>query len=130
MTSKGGPWGATVGPGGASAAATVNPYHHQGPNPFHQGAAPGTNSDWWHSSSSHSLVLIHYNFFFVSSPKGWTNLTDDSGFFFEFQVEVDPLHISRHPSEELGAASRRLINTTTGRIPNCPIWPPSDRLWD
>ncbi|XP_046458408.1 uncharacterized RNA-binding protein C660.15-like isoform X2 [Daphnia pulex] len=50
MTSKGGPWGATVGPGGASAAATVNPYHHQGPNPFHQGAAPGTNSDWWHSS--------------------------------------------------------------------------------
>jgi hypothetical protein len=64
MTSKGGPWGATVGPGGASAAATVNPYHHQGPNPFHQGAAPGTNSDWWHSSSSHSLVLIQFIFFF------------------------------------------------------------------
>ncbi|XP_032782789.1 uncharacterized RNA-binding protein C660.15 isoform X2 [Daphnia magna] len=50
MTSKGGPWGAAGGPGGASAGATANPYHHQGPNPFHQGAAPGTNSDWWHSS--------------------------------------------------------------------------------
>lgn len=53
MTSKGGPWGAAGGPGGASAGATANPYHHQGPNPFHQGAAPGTNSDWWHSSSFH-----------------------------------------------------------------------------
>jgi hypothetical protein len=63
MTSKGGPWGAAVGPGGASAAATVNPYHHQGPNPFHQGAAPGTNSDWWHSSSLHSLVLLIYYHF-------------------------------------------------------------------
>jgi len=51
MTSKGGPWGGAGGPVGASTGGpAANPYHHQGPNPFHQGAAPGTNSDWWHSS--------------------------------------------------------------------------------
>ena len=63
MSSKGGPWTGAGGPGGlagasagaaaAAAAAAANAYHphHQGgPNPFHQGAAPGTNSDWWHSS--------------------------------------------------------------------------------
>lgn len=59
MNSKGGPWTGAGGLAGASASAAAaavaaaNPYHphHQGgPNPFHQGAAPGTNSDWWHTS--------------------------------------------------------------------------------
>ena len=47
MGSKGGPWGAGAGgpPGGPSAGASANhPYHHQGPNPFHQAGAPGNHT--------------------------------------------------------------------------------------
>lgn len=108
MTSKGGPWGAAGGPGGASAGATANPYHHQGPNPFHQGAAPGTNSDWWHSSSF-TLVILQFK---IDYP-----FTGDYLFLNHFQVEEARHLINRHQSEELGVASRHLTNTATDHTP-------------
>jgi hypothetical protein len=76
----------------------------------------------------HILLFLFDSFFFFFFKKIEQLLP--MLLFVQFQVEVDRLPISHHPLEELGAASRRLINTTIGRIPNCPIWPLSDHLWD
>ena len=60
MTSKGGPWGGGAGgpPGGASAGGGANPYHHQGPSPFHQGGAPGTPSSIHPQTVDSSIIRV------------------------------------------------------------------------
>ena len=99
--SKGGPWGGASGPVGASSGSAGNPYHHQG-NPFHQGAAPGTNSDWWHSSSS----LIFYCFCMKNSENIFGS--------FIFKVEEARRRISHRRWEGPGVGSRPRISTATG----------------